>query len=315
MQDLARAFFPMAAIPARAPPTGPHPDAPLPQSALWSRAAQMLGARVEWHDPPPESALPGHALIRRNLPLLGEVGMLSRVRLDPRGLAPGAVPLRRRLGCRHLLVHAEDAVTGALLRGAGYRRVAAPRIVAELSLSGTPDALAAQLSGKWRNRLRHGQRAGLRITRQPLPADRAHWLFAREAVQARRRGYRPLPPAMICALSAARPGAVQLYTAHHCGRRIGAALILRHGRRATWQVGWRNAEGSARSAGNLLLWQAMLDLQGLGVTRLDLGFCDPVRAPGLTRFKAGTGARLRALGGSWLDTGLLPRLRGGRRSA
>jgi hypothetical protein len=51
----------------------------------------------------------------------------------------------------------------------------------------------------------------------------------------------------------------------------------------------------------------MQALQATGVEVIDLGLAEPDRAAGLARFKLGTGARLRRLGGSWLSSCALPR--------
>jgi hypothetical protein len=149
-------------------------------------------------------------------------------------------------------------------------------------------------------------RQGLAVTRRPLPANPRHWLLRAELSEARRLGYRPLPPAMIAALAAAHPGAAQLFCAHLAGQRVAAMLFLRHGQAATYQIGWSRPEGRAASAGNLLMWRAMLELQAMGVDQIDLGAADPVGAPGLATFKTCTGAQLRQLGGSWLCSGFLP---------
>lgn len=276
--------------------------APLPQSALWARAAAMLGAGIR----PLPHPLGGFAIERR-LPVLGPAAMISR---GPRALTRArAAGLRAALGARHLVIHAETPEDGTLLAEAGFRQIAAPRWIAEVTLSPNPADMGARLRQKFRNRLRHAMGAGLIVTRRPLPADPRHWILRAEAQDARRLGYRPLPPAMIAALAAARPGAGQLFTAYLAGQRVAAMLFLRHGRAATYQISWSRPEGRAVSAGTLLMWRAMLQLQAMGVDQIDLGAADPRQAPGLARFKRGTGARLRPLGGSWLDSAFLPRRR------
>ena len=188
------------------------------------------------------------------------------------------------------------------LAAAGFHRIGAPRQVADLVLRSNAAEMARALAPKWRNRLRHGQAQGLVLRRRAMPADPDNWLLRAEARQAARLWYQPLPPEMIAALAAARPGAAQLFTAYHMGQRVAAMLFLRHGRDATYQIGWTGEAGRKRSAGPVLMWQAMVDLQQMGVDRIDLGAADPDAAPGLARFKLGTGAELRTLGGTWLDT-------------
>ncbi len=219
------------------------------------------------------------------------------------GLSPeSAADLRRQLGARHLIVNSETIDDAAALATAGFHRIAAPRMVAELTLAPTAEEMAHRLAPKWRNRLRHGLTQNLELHRRPMPADPNHWLLRAEAKQSSRLWYQPLPPDMIAALAGSRPGCAQLFTAYHLGQRVAAMLFLRHSTTATYQIGWTNSEGRKRSAGPALMWRAMVDLQQMGISAIDLGAADPDHAPGLARFKRGTGADLRALGGTWLDT-------------
>lgn len=276
----------------------PCPSAPvaLQQSALWLAATQSLGAVASVEDIGATRA----TVLRRKLPVLGQMAVVSRadLKLD----TSLATTLRADLGARLLVVNAETADDARMMAAAGFHRIAAPRVVADLILRPSTDAMAAHLSPKWRNRLRHGQSQGLKIQRRPLPADPNHWLFRAEAAQARRMWYQPMPSTMIAALAASKPGAAQLFTAYHHGEKVAAMLFVRHGRDATYQIGWSNDKGRALSAGPVCMWRAMVDLQAMGTDHIDLGAADRRRAPGLAHFKRGTGAQMRALGGSWIDT-------------
>ncbi|MCU4653868.1 GNAT family N-acetyltransferase [Roseibacterium sp. SDUM158016] len=278
---------------------------PLQQSAPWVRALRLLGTDMR---PLAPLGLNGHAMVR-TLPLLGRTAMISR---GPACLSiEQAAGLRRALGVRHLVVHAETEADALTLGAVAFRKIVAARHIAELRIDLPPDALLSAMSCKWRNRLRHALGQGLSVTRRPMPADPRHWLFVAEAGAARRLRYAPLPPALIAAICAADPGAGQLFTVSRGREQLAAMLFLRHGNAATYQIGWSTAGGRARSAGNLCLWRAMLELGALGVRRIDLGAAETVLAPGLARFKTGAGGVIRPLGGSWLDTGWLPGRRTG----
>ncbi|MHA7889239.1 GNAT family N-acetyltransferase [Roseicyclus sp.] len=280
----------------------PLPE-PLQQSALYARAVTRLGGRCRVLDLPSGPV----RVIARRFPLLGEVALISR---GPPGLDLTTAPdLRARTGARHLIVHAEDAISAGALADAGFRRIARPRQIAEVPLAPSHAAMLAAMRGKWRNRLRHGLAQGLTVTQAAMPPDPRHWLLAAEARAARRLGYHPLPPVMIAALAGADPGAGRLFTARGPDGPIAAMLFFRHGRTATYQVGWSDAAGRAASAGPVLMWHAMQALQANGAEVIDLGLAEPRTAPGLARFKLGTGARLRVLGGSWLSSCALPRRR------
>ncbi len=269
------------------------PPCPLQQSRLYHQALTRLGASPVWHD------LPGGPLlaVMRRFPGRGRVALISR---------PGhALPrnLRHSLGVQALIVNAETPEQGAALAQAGFLRLAGGRTIADLSLDGTPADWLARMDGKWRNRLRHAERQGLAVTVAPLPPDPNHWVLHREAEQQAARGYRNLPKALMTAM-AAEPGALTLFTARASGRIIAAMLFARHGTGASYLIGWSDAAGRAASAHNLLLWRAMADLREGGVRAIDLGTCDS-HALGLARFKLGSGAQARTLGGTWAETGAL----------
>ncbi|MBL4628170.1 MAG: GNAT family N-acetyltransferase, partial [Roseicyclus sp.] len=268
----------------------------LQQSPLWLSATRQLGGDAVMEDVGGRRVL----VLRRSLPVIGDLALLSRADL---GLLPGAAAtLRRDLGVRHLVVNAETTSDAMALAAAGYHKIFAPRVVAELTLLPSVDAMAARLTPKWRNRLRRGQAQGLTIRRHLMPPDERYWLFKAEAAQSLRKWYQPLPAEVIAAMAAGHPGAAQVFTAYHLGQRVAAMLFLRHGRNATYQIGWSNNEGRRLPAGPALMWRAMVELQAMGTEHMDLGAADRRLAPGLAHFKRGTGADFRALGGSWLDT-------------
>lgn len=280
------------AVPVRVAPL----SSALQQSDLWLAATRLLGSHAAREDVVATRAV----VLRKRLPIVGEMALISRANLALD--FDQAAALRRDLGVRHLVVNAETASDARSLAQAGFHKIVAPRITAELALTPSTEQMAARLAPKWRNRLRHGQSQKLVIQRRPLPPDPRHWLFKAEADQSLRLWYQPLPSEMITSMAAARPGAAQVFTAYHLGQRVAAMLFLRHGSAATYQIGWSNPDGRRLSAGPALMWRAMVELQAMGTTQIDLGAADPKHAPGLAHFKRGTGAELRALGGSWLDT-------------
>lgn len=296
MFDITSALFPDPAVFSERP----GPDAPLQQSAIYAKAARLLGAHVDYIPLPATGAW----VMRRRLPLLGPVAMVSRGPSDLTSAVARTLPAT--LQARHVIVHAEDAAAAAALSAAGYWRIAPARQIADLSLNASADHMAACLSGKWRNRLRHALRNNVTVRREPMPASAHHWLFSAEALNATSKSYRPTPPALIAALAAAAPGTAHLFVARRGGGPIGAMLFLRHGTRATYQIGWCGRVGRESSASNLLMWRAMVELQAMGCDGIDLGHADAHQSPGLARFKLGTGACQRSLGGSWLSSVLLP---------
>ncbi|WWR45122.1 GNAT family N-acetyltransferase [Roseovarius sp. S88] len=198
------------------------------------------------------------------------------------------------------IVSLETPAELPLFAAAGYRALWTCQYVAELCLCDAPEAsLAAQLV-KWRNRLRHAERSDIEVAHRRFQPGRDNWLLQAETMQRRARRYRALPPAFTKAWARLHPNATRLFLAHRQGRIIAAMLFLRHPPTASYHIGWSDTEGRKYSAHNLLLWRAANWLAVQGCQRLDLGTVDSENAPGLARFKLGSGAALRPLGPTML---------------
>ena len=91
-----------------------------------------------------------------------------------------------------------------------------------------------------------------------------------------------------------------MLTARLDGETVAAMLFLKHGTSATYHIGWTSPAGRALSAGNLLLTHAAERFGEMGVEIVDLGLLDTETAPGLARFKLGTGAQPLRMGGTWI---------------
>lgn len=183
-----------------------------------------------------------------------------------------------------------------------------PATLAMLDLSGGAEAIWARMHGKWRNRLRRAEASGLRLRVSTLPDASADWVLNAEALQRRARVYRGLPPELARANGQANPGGALLYEALSDGAPAAGMVVLRHGAMATYFLGVTTDAGRAVHAHNLTLARAAEDLAAQGCTQFDLGLLDTERAPGLARFKLGSGARAERPGGTWLYTRWLARL-------
>lgn len=246
------------------------------------------------------------------LSLRGGLGEVQIVRRRIGRLGAGLIS-RRDVPRRDLRRIARAAEIGVLLlnpdtpAGAHGAALQTPAHIAELDLAQSEDALRAGLKQKWRNRLVKAERTGLKVAETSLGPDQAHWIFSREAQQSRSRGYVNWSEGLTRAYASANRGQVRLFEARLSGEPIAAMVFLCHGAVASYHMGWTGEEGRMACAHNLLMWRATQALRARGVVRLDLGSVATDRAPGLARFKLGTGARLRKLGGSWL---VFPRLLG-----
>lgn len=255
---------------------------PLSQSAEFAAALARIGR--------PALRLPDGTLVLTRRFAGMRLGLISHAPL------PGRATLQAAgLGQVPLLVTPDrpDPVPGAM-------RIVTPVHWAALALTQGPEALFRGLHQKWRNRLRHARRSGLVLRDRPLDSAAGRWLLRADAAQQRRRGYRTWPAALTLGYGSANPGQARLMSAERAGEIVAAVLILCHGRAATFHLGHSTALGKSLSAHNLLIWNAISDLSAQGYQRFDLGPVNTEDAPGLARFKLGTGATARPLGGTWL---------------
>lgn len=277
---------------------------PLPQSPEFARACAAMGHDLRIFQCETDLGRPISWQIQsRKLPVLGRVDLVSR---GP--VAPSAADQdfwlstwRQRHDGRPLILNADGLSAQNLIR-AGFWPLMTPASLAMLPLD-TPNAMRARLRQKWRNRLNRAEAEAITITRQSLSAD--HWLLTAEMAQARSKGYRGLPPALSAAFASANPGQAVVFEARHKAEPIAAALVLRHGRMATWQIGHSTELGRKMNAMNLVLWRAMTWLSARDHSCLDLGMLNHQDAAGLSHFKLGTGAETHRLGGTWLHQNAL----------
>lgn len=262
------------------------PPMPLMQSAAFEAALRACGQR-------PVRLSCGTLMLRRTVAGL-PVAMLPRATLsDP----ARTLSLARKItGAPILLSPAQPAdlsVHGAL-------PLISPAQQAVISLNADPDVMRANLHGKWRNRLKHAEKAGLRVRHHPMPRRTDHWLLQADAAQQRARRYRNWPVPLTLGFAATTPRAAIVFEAFRGADPVAALLILRHGDTATYHIGHTTTAGRAASAHTLLMWTAMCWCARHGHHWLDLGLIDTRHAAGLARFKLGTGADVMPLGGTWL---------------
>lgn len=248
---------------------------PLQQSTQFARALTAFGADVTQ----------GPAVIlNRTLAPFGTLSFASRA--DPRAVADSSVRVLNG-----------ETPCPKPYRAAGFRQVLTQAHIAEWDLT-QPD-LRARLHGKWRNQLKRGEGNGLRI-RETAWDGMAHPMFAANEILARNRKFRSYPTALLSAYAQLNPTDTTLIEAYDRGTLVAACLILRHGKTATYQTAWANEQGRALQAPRVVLWAAAQQMKTLGYDILDLGVIETNHARGLARFKLGTGAQVRPLGGTWM---------------
>ncbi|MES2541702.1 MAG: GNAT family N-acetyltransferase [Pseudomonadota bacterium] len=242
---------------------------PFQQSAVYAAAVEACGAQARW--------LNGVLAVER-----------GRLRLISRAVGLDRAGLRRLARWPGVTV----ATPEAAVAGFGLVPLVTPMHHAVWSLDGD---LRAGLVAKWRNRLAAAERGLVRVRpggRRALDA-----LSAAEGLQRRTRGYRALPDGFSRALP---EGALRLWEWRQAGRFGAGMCFVVHGASASYHLGWASEAAKACGVHGVMLMRAAEALQAEGVRWLDLGSVDTEAAPGLARFKLGTGAALRPLGATCL---------------
>lgn len=246
---------------------------PLQQSAAYAAAVAGCGARVRWLE---GVAGPVLAVEQGRVRLISRVSGLGRAELRR---------LARWLGVT--LATPEDGVAGV-----GLVPLFTPMHHAVWALG--PD-LRAGMARNWRGHLRQAERAGLQL--RCGDAETLAGLIAREAVQRVERRYQALPAGFTRALPKA---SLRLWEWRQGGAMQAAMCFVVHGASASYHLAWGSDAARAAGVHGLMLTQAAEALWAEGVHWLDLGSVDSEQAPGLARFKLGTGASLRKLGPTML---------------
>lgn len=277
-----------------------QPVVPLTQSPGYAAALRLLGVTVEEVAFSQQGFRAGHALMQsRWWPMIGWVGLISRGPLWTGMPDAGLLADELRKMKHPVIVNAEGMLPHDLRR-AGLIPMLSGASLAQLDLTGGVQERRARMHQKWRNRVVRAETAGVHVQRAELPGDPGHWVLQAETEQRKVKKYKGLPSNVAAAYARANPRMAQVFTAHHKGDRVAAMVFLIHGPTATYHIGHTTDLGRALNAHSLLLTRASDWLSRKGVDTLDLGTIDTVNAPGLARFKLGSGAQVRELGGTWL---------------
>lgn len=203
----------------------------------------------------------------------------------------------------------------AVMAGLGLRQMVTGYSSIRLDLSPPLERLRSNLDGKWRNALKSAEKSPMLLDVASCKegswnADAFAALLAEHDDHRIERGFRGPDGAFYAAFAAAAgaktPGDDALLIWAHAGKHLGKVrpiagiLVLRHGRAATYAMGWSNAAGRLVNAHYRLLWRAIAELKARGVTQFDLGGVDTERGASVARFKLGLNGEIFTLAGSFV---------------
>lgn len=151
---------------------------------------------------------------------------------------------------------------------------------------------------KWRNHLNKSEKSHLNChedtTGSLIETLIHHYVLDKEA-----KGYEGPSPELLLPLfqCAATNGNLLILSAHTENEIVAMIGIIKHGKTATYQIGWTTAKGRETQAHYLLLWNAIRALKKDKIVYFDLGGINEEHAGGVTQFKNGmSGKEVKLIG-------------------
>ncbi len=215
---------------------------------------------------------------------------------DAIGQIKRAFPIWKRTVLQLMPDVAEGPDAAAVLETCRLTQVKSGYTTAWLDLTRDAADLRAGLAQNWRNQLGIAERGDLAVDRKTDQAAR-DWLLEAYERHRTQAGYTGPNAALLAKLPLSD---LRVCRAMADGCPVAGTLFIRHGRCATYQVGWTGPEGRAAHAHNRLIWDTLLALKAEGVHAVDLGGLDDANAPGVAHFKRGLGAKEVTLMGTFV---------------
>jgi hypothetical protein len=213
-----------------------------------------------------------------------------------------ALRRRWRLGTRGVLLLApgltDHADHDALLREAGFwRRRGGGWASARLDLQLPLEELHRRLAPDWRTKIRRAMRLGvtLRLRRDEAALE---WLLDRHVEHMRTRGFTGPSATFVREVWRAAPQDFWLLQALVAGEPEAGLLVGRVGGHAENFIAWFSEAARRATAGNFLMWNAVIEMQRAGCRSLDLGGYSISTRYG--HFKRGMRGEEYRLAGEWL---------------
>ena len=207
---------------------------------------------------------------------------------------PGRFGRRRRI----IPEIPKSPAAGGILEQAGFFYIGPEYTTTWLDLTPAAEDLRARLKGNWRGHLTKAERGPLNVEwdeKGLFLEELAAGYAADQAAQ----NYPGPSPKIVRAVgqSFIKDGNCMIGRAVLDSRTAASILILCHGRAATYQVGWSDADGRKHGGHYRLLWEALSRLKDKGITDFDLGGINDDSAENVSAFKDGLGGSRVTLAG------------------
>jgi hypothetical protein len=170
-----------------------------------------------------------------------------------------------------------------------------------LDLTPELETLRTRLDRKWRNMLVASEKSSMELGIDQGVAS-LEWMIGKQEELMAANAFEGISGAFLRQLhhqlQVDEP--LLVLKAVHEGEVVAGICLARHGKAATYLLGWNGDKGRSLKANQFLLWQAVCLLKQSGCLWFDLGGLDEERTPGIAAFKLGlSGERYHLVGEYW----------------
>lgn len=186
--------------------------------------------------------------------------------------------------------------------GMGFHQIITGNSTVVIDLKLSEDRLWQNLYSKNRTHIRKAKKSDFEVVYGDHNHPHTDWLLGQERKQQKEKKYQGLPVELVKGYGQFSSPEKGVYTAFAVekGEPIAGALFLRHGRSATYHIGWNGPRGRKCRALNLLLWTMALKLKDAGVETLDLGGVNTEEGADIARYKLSFGGDVLSMGGTYM---------------
>ncbi len=187
-----------------------------------------------------------------------------------------------------------------IMRLAGFQKTPMTYHTIWIDLTQSEENLRLRLKQKWRHALNKSERSGIEVKLDPKGSNIEYFLQRYEQHKRMKNFIGPTSAFIKEEYEAAmKIGDAFTIWAKFKDQLIAGILVAKHGKTASYRIGWNSDLGRETNAHYLMLWNALLFAKESGCLKFDLGGVKPEEDPGVNKFKQGMGGEQFEFLGIW----------------
>lgn len=154
-----------------------------------------------------------------------------------------------------------------------------------IDLSFSEEELRKNLDSKWRNQLKSSEKYGYELKSGTISFSE---LLRKYAEEQKDKSFTGVSEKMLIEMSNSVDRPLRIYYVEDDdGNLLAFDIFYRHGKDATYYVGWNSEDGRRKYMNNFLLYHSAIALKNEGVEILDLGGIEYIHTESIAKFKDG----------------------------